>query len=920
MKYSNLTHKFATLLLLAGAVSACRDQVDFDAEHQKLIEFQYKENFTNRFGEGAENQNFNMAQQVTATVRVDEYEDIQGAVIKVFTELPGNANASLLAEYPLTGHTMSFTFDSPKGLNTVFVTKVRGNGYYATKVATIDGQSCDINFSDQNGTRAASTTRAAANIDDYYWPSELEKGDSQFPASYPTADVLDLTGSINRIYHEEGKAYYEKNGEKIQILQKNIYFHNATIGEINLQNGGLNYYFSGDVKVNNWQKEADGADYVNFFFLADSKVDINRSSFDNKKQTLTICEGSELTLTNCIHTQADIYNRGTINITSSTFMFGDDAFCQNEGTIIANDTCNLTKDRTIVLNKGTLTAGSMNLEGSSAFYNSGKAEIAGKTLVNSNHSVWLNKGYFHTQTMDIRSVSDRWINGCQLFVDGLLSINLGNNNYAVHIESYVECGSYEQNVTRLEMGNDSQINVLGTASFNYNCGNQWNNYSQGIYSIADEGYKAVFKAEKIVMSNPGTRPAMTYGGRLIVDCADHFAKEQDPWNLNYVVIDDLVEFAPGGNSYTIPSSDCTLEYEPEKPVPPTGTPYTWMVACEDLGASDDFDFNDVVFSVSHTAGKTELYVTPLAAGGVLGSIVMYDNQPIGEIHYLLNGSSPATKSGSYEMLNTTRGANEIKAVPVKVDNVPSDFTMTNSSFQIAVIPNGSSASENNASLLEKATIVKMPVKDPTSFGYTTPQMLILPDGWIWPAERHQIDEAYPDFATWVSDNLSDWTSNSVSEHLFKDYQASNDNNNGNAGSGSNSNTGNNTGSGNTDNGGNSSGSTPEEDAPSVPEGGEIVLFVGSINLNWYPGYSDLSSFSWNNITAGTVLHIESDNNQSSVNIKLGYIDNSGFLEMLGGYYTESSIDFTLTKEHIEAFSKGLNIRGEGTLTKLSLKK
>lgn len=917
MKYSSLTLHFASLLLFAGAFSACRDQVDFDAEHQKLIQFQYEENFTNRFGEADPAQNYNMAQQVTATVKVDEYEDIKGAVIKVFTELPRTANATLLAEYPLTDLTMSFTFDSPKGLNNLFVTKVRGNGYYATKVATLDGLTCAVDFTDQDETRIASGTRAVADIDDYYWPTELEKGDEQFPDSYPAADVLDLTGAIDRIYHEEGKAYYEKNGQKIQILEKNIYFHNATIGMINLQNGGLNYYFSGEVTVNDWKPEADGADHVNFYFLSDSKVDINRSSFDNKKQALTICEGGELTLTNCIHTQADIYNRGTINITNDTFMFGDDAFCQNEGSIIANNICNLTKDRTIVLNKGNLTAGSMNLEGSSAFYNSGKAEISGKTLVNSNHSVWLNKGYFHTQSMDIRSVSDSWINGCQLFVDGLLSINLANNNYAVHIESYIECGSYEQNVTRIEMGNDSQINVLGTASFNYNNGNEWNNYGQGIYSVAEEGYKAVFKADKVIMSNPGTRPAMTYGGRLIVDCADHFDKELDPWNLNYVVIDDLVEFAPGGNNYTIPASDCTLQYEPKKPTPPTGNPYTWMVACEDLGASDDFDFNDVVFSVSHTAGKNELYITPMAAGGTLGSIVMYDGQPVGEIHYLLNGSSTGTKSGSYEMLNTMRGANEIKATPIKIDNVPSDFTMTNSSFQIAVIPRGSSASENNATLLEKSTIVQMPVKDPTTFSYTTPQMLILPEGWIWPAERHQINEAYPDFASWVSDNLSDWTSNSDSQHLFKDYQTGNaGSNNGNSGAGNNTGSGSN---GDDSSNGTPSSNTPDEDEPTISEGEELVLLVGEVSLNWYPGYTELNTFSWNNISAGATLHIES--NPSYLNAKFGYIDESNnFVEVLGGYYTNTVLDLLLTDEHIRAFSKGLVIRGEGTIKKLSIKK
>ena len=45
-------------------------------------------------------------------------------------------------------------------------------------------------------------------------------------------------------------------------------------------------------------------------------------------------------------------------------------------------------------------------------------------------------------------------------------------------------------------------------------------------------------------------------------------------------------------------------------------PVQYIYAVEDLGGTNDFDFNDVVFSVSHVSGKENATVQPLAAGGI----------------------------------------------------------------------------------------------------------------------------------------------------------------------------------------------------------------------------------------------------------------------------------------------------------------
>ena len=56
-------------------------------------------------------------------------------------------------------------------------------------------------------------------------------------------------------------------------------------------------------------------------------------------------------------------------------------------------------------------------------------------------------------------------------------------------------------------------------------------------------------------------------------------------------------------------------------------PWEWVVAAEDLGTTDDFDFNDVVFGVSNykedADGKATVDVRALASGGTLPVYLCY---------------------------------------------------------------------------------------------------------------------------------------------------------------------------------------------------------------------------------------------------------------------------------------------------------
>ena len=169
---------------------------------------------------------------------------------------------------------------------------------------------------------------------------------------------------------------------------------------------------------------------------------------------------------------------------------------------------------------------------------------------------------------------------------------------------------------------------------------------------------------------------------------------------------------------------------------------SWIIACEDLGDTDDYDFNDVVFKVSHVSGQKTATVTPLAAGGTLATWIVYNNVYLGETHQLLGAKE--NTSGSYPMINTTKIT--ATATPLEV-NVPENFTITNNMGGFSIIVN----SKDNSAVLIKAP----------STG-AAPQMFCVPSTWAWPTERTKIQDAYPNFAKWSADsNNIEWYNNAT---------------------------------------------------------------------------------------------------------------------------------------------------------------
>ena len=141
------------------------------------------------------------------------------------------------------------------------------------------------------------------------------------------------------------------------------------------------------------------------------------------------------------------------------------------------------------------------------------------------------------------------------------------------------------------------------------------------------------------------------------------------------------------------------------------------IMCEDLGATDDFDFNDVVFDVYNQWDGAVIILQ--AAGGTLPITVA--------------GKDVHQAFGTNEMVNTGKGA----TCPVVIFRVPQKYY----DFKVPVVVSGS----NEATWTLNAETGE------------APQMFAVPTSVKWTKERTNIKDAYPQFINYVRDaNNSKW--------------------------------------------------------------------------------------------------------------------------------------------------------------------
>lgn len=205
--------------------------------------------------------------------------------------------------------------------------------------------------------------------------------------------------------------------------------------------------------------------------------------------------------------------------------------------------------------------------------------------------------------------------------------------------------------------------------------------------------------------------------------------------------------------------------EIEDPDDPKPEVWEWIIACEDLG-TNDFDFNDVVFSVSGavTDAQTEtktVKVKALAAGGTLPVYLYYKDKQLmpdgeggAEFHAWFEGNH---SSGTVINASGVRATG--RTATVEVD---SDFTMS----CCMTATEGESGNMGGFKVMvehaDGRTVISATNPNIESMIGTAPQMICVPATWRWPRENVHIRTVYPDFIKWCEsghDVTIDWHNN-----------------------------------------------------------------------------------------------------------------------------------------------------------------
>lgn len=179
---------------------------------------------------------------------------------------------------------------------------------------------------------------------------------------------------------------------------------------------------------------------------------------------------------------------------------------------------------------------------------------------------------------------------------------------------------------------------------------------------------------------------------------------------------------------------------------------SWILAAEDMGSIGDFDFNDMVVKVSHVAGKSDVTITPLAAGGTL-PLRLYHKKSSGDVDFNTAGETFHSWFGNgisdETMINTYANNTKSTAQTLTLSDADKEtFTMATNKYYDA------SSGTNYSDTCRMGNFYFTVTKEVNGQSTTTetvtapqigaaPQMICVPASWHWPKEKISITEAYP---------------------------------------------------------------------------------------------------------------------------------------------------------------------------------
>ena len=709
-------------------VTSCNKMDLFNANaEQEAKEKEFTENFQSKVM-GGQTIDPNQTWSTTTPVQVSVTPRTSGT-LKIYATSPiGNAAAALYTVDVTAGNKTTFTVTKPADAAKLYAAVYDADGMIDDMLSFEANGAAEVIFNKTAANRAARRTAPTMpSLEDYPTPAKPTA-----PTDMPTAEnadykILAENSPYTSYGFEIGKTYYIAPGVTVTL-----------VGEY----AGLNDRTKIYMGAGSTLKKETGTLFLGESVLYNDGGTIEAVNFDVNKGVLwndgTFKLSGTLSATN---NDAKIYNAENRTIEAKEIAFSNNSqLLWNDGTLDIDGDINYYNTDATIVNNGKIEADNMLGRAGGSLFNLTDREvvIADSTIVNNSNSPWVNSGTFTTDKFKVIGGSNKVFNNCRLTVTDKFIIGGDGSYFILQGDASVIAKDFDWNGDAyFWMGADSWLKVDGTLK-----SNNINNDGKGFIQYGDN--MAVISADAITTDNPDGQARFCVFGNVCIDANSIF----DLTDNNHIFSGNVKQ---SGQMYTanVPeawktATDCRPAYEPQDPNPEVTQWYYY--AFEDLGTTDDFDFNDVILRVSAPVNNKST-VELVAAGGTLPTYLFYNGALLSEteVHSLIGAASVT------DMVNTGRGSKKPFVKVTDID-VTSDTKLDQLLLGIGI------TSENG-----QTTRVTRSVEN----NGDAPLVIVVNGDdngkWFWPTERTTISDAYSGFGAWganVSTNTN-WYKNAT---------------------------------------------------------------------------------------------------------------------------------------------------------------
>lgn len=759
-----LTKLSVALGTLAVAAVSCQDyDLGFDAK-----EMTYKENFIKTFGQVDPNHDWSMAQKVTVNISVPS---MNTGEVTVYTNSPLGSNCKILGQSKVSDGVANFNIDVVKGTTSVYVVAKNLDGMAINGYFNINAN--ELSISKGTETRASGTPATIGdemNVKVYMLPTvadmndpvkgewysrndasgdyivgswngnanptkiqnlymldgvdlstrtdELELGDlASFLRSY-----TNLEGDVKNGVFKEGINHISLMGSEIEA---DAYYTMAADGPIT-----MDYVYKGTVERHN---------YFGYFYYPENEImTADKFRTINKYVVCPFITGTA----NCYEGDVQDYKDVYIYTLNGEEVYRDYNY--------KNDQYDVDNDGEPKLNEGDADddyywvwdANAPNGYGGYGDNVKGDKKQQTTTVPNGTHKAWFDDHATDGSLLQIRDAASRDAESNILTWSDWKSI--GGMEMPTWIANPIN-DKFKLLGTKIQLtffGYDG--NSTPTLTFPEGCkvGFFFLKYAEHGQDGGDVDFNKLYTSfatlNRDLTNTCPTGATFRYRDYVVLGLEDQPYGDKDQ--------NDILFLAQGNFKKTdIP--DLTPDDDPEK----EPEAQKWLVACEDLGGTFDYDFNDIVIGFEKKDGH--LWMTPLAACGTLPSYISYQgvsNAALKEIHQMLGA---AASEGTYDIIPSNFSVPAIDLGEIEDD---ADIETALKKLSIKV------KNESSATVLETAW--------QNGESYKTPQMLLLPGDWDWPTEGTVITSVYNDFQKWVeAADYTGWTKKTGASYIYNSW-------------------------------------------------------------------------------------------------------------------------------------------------------